>query len=89
MKTGVLITARLGSTRLKQKHLMEVQGHPIIFYLIERIKHEFEMEINNQEITVYITTSDEPENRALEKVSSNVNVFYGSINNIPLRHLQT
>jgi spore coat polysaccharide biosynthesis protein SpsF len=89
MKTGILITARLGSTRLIEKHLKEVQGHPIIFYLIERIKHEFETEINNQEIAVYITTSDETENRALETVSSNVNVFYGSINNIPLRHLQT
>lgn len=90
MKTGILITARLGSTRLKQKHLMEVQGHPIVFYLIERIKHEFEMEINNQKIAIYIATSDEIENRALETVgNSNVTVFYGSINNIPLRHLQT
>jgi len=37
--TGII--ARLGSTRLSDKHLIKVEGKPIITYLIERIKHHF------------------------------------------------
>lgn len=87
MKTGILITARLGSSRLKRKHLLEILGRPIIYYLIERIRHEFEMEIKNQEIDIFICTSDEEENRAFEPLL-NTTTFYGAVNNIPYRHLQ-
>ncbi len=89
MKTGILITARLGSTRLKRKHLREVNGRPILFYLIERIKNQFQAEINHSQVQLVIATSDEAENREFEVFEwSGVKVFYGSPNNIPLRHLQ-
>jgi spore coat polysaccharide biosynthesis protein SpsF len=79
MKTGILITARLGSTRLKRKHLLPVLGHPILYYLL-----------SEGTVEVFISTSDEPENRAFEQFSDdNTRVFYGSKSNIPLRHLQT
>lgn len=90
MKTGILITARLGSTRLKRKHLLSVRSYPILFYLIKRITLEFKPEINNGKIKLIIATSDEPENREFESFSKyGVIVFYGSSNNIPLRHLET
>jgi spore coat polysaccharide biosynthesis protein SpsF (cytidylyltransferase family) len=89
MKTGIFITARLGSTRLKRKHLLPVNSNPIISYLIGRIVAEFRTEINQDRIVIIITTSGEPENREFERfVSKGVTVFYGSKENIPLRHLQ-
>lgn len=90
MKTGILITARLGSTRLKRKHLLEINGRPIVQYLLKRIQKEFVGERERGLVEVIIATSDEPENRDFEIFSDEgVLVFYGSINNIPLRHLQT
>jgi len=89
MKVGILITARLGSTRLEKKHLLPVNGQPVIYYLIERIRWEFSKEIKNNDVQIIITTSDEQENRKFAEFSnSGVAVFYGSINNIPLRHSQ-
>ena len=89
MKTGILITARLGSTRLKKKHLLKIRERPIICYLIERIRREFKKEITQQNVEIVIATSDETDNRAFEKMAiTDIRVFYGSIHNIPLRHLQ-
>jgi len=88
MKIGIFLTARLGSTRLERKHLREVNGRPIIAFLIERINAEFRMERQNGECDVLICSSDLPENRDFENViGSNTTVFYGPDSNIPLRHL--
>lgn len=90
MKTGILITARIGSTRLEKKHLLPVNGKPIIDYLIERIRREFFQEIERNDVQIIVATSDEPENRIFASIlDSRAAVFYGSINNIPLRHHQT
>ena len=67
MKTGILISARLGSTRLKRKHLLKVSDKPIFHYLLKRISMEFQEEINKKEVEVIIATSDEPENRIFKK----------------------
>jgi len=89
MKTGILITARLGSTRLERKHLLPVLGRPIISFLIERIRNEFLPEISKGEVEIVIATSDEAENRAFEQFAgAGLSVFYGDVHNIPLRHLQ-
>lgn len=88
--TGVFISARLGSTRLEQKHLIEVAGRPFIEWLTDRLSHQFSREINNNQLRIYITTSEKTENSKFEDLfaGTNVEVFYGSDNNIPLRHLQ-
>ncbi|QWV95970.1 hypothetical protein KP005_11295 [Geomonas nitrogeniifigens] len=89
MTTGIFITARLGSTRLQRKHLLEVAGKPLLQYLLDRAAHEFSKEIGKGEVEVVIVTSDLPENREFEKLCRpGVQVFYGSDSNIPLRHLQ-
>ena len=89
MKTGIFITARLGSTRLKKKHLLPINGQPAIHYLFTRIAVEFKKELNDATAKIVIVTSDEKENREFEFVKDyGVEVFYGSKENIPLRHLQ-
>jgi spore coat polysaccharide biosynthesis protein SpsF len=89
MKAGILITARLGSTRLKRKHLLPVEGEPIISFLIRRIVAEFQEEISQGQAAVIIATTSEPENQEFERLAGEkVAVFCGSKENIPLRHLQ-
>jgi len=87
MKTGILLSARLGSKRLKQKHLLPINAIPIICYLIDRVKTEFAVEINQGEIEIIICTADEEKNRPFLDFYD-VKVFFGSISNIPKRQLQ-
>ncbi len=89
MKTGIFITARLGSKRLEKKHLLQVSGHPLLYFLIKRITQEFQKELINEKVKLLIVTSEEDENRAFEAfMKDGATVFHGSIHNIPLRHLQ-
>lgn len=89
MSIGFFITARLGSTRLKQKHLIEVNGLTFLEWLIKRIELEFTSELKNGKAKIFITTSENDENKKFEDYSNDhVRVFYGSDDNIPLRHLQ-
>ena len=87
---GILIIARLGSSRLPQKHLITIQNKPVIGWLIERIINGIISKIDKKEILFVVATADEGENRAFEKIihGNLVRVFYGSIENIPLRLLQ-
>jgi spore coat polysaccharide biosynthesis protein SpsF (cytidylyltransferase family) len=87
---GVFITARLGSTRLSEKHLIEVNSKPLIKYLVERFSFAFKEIIQKNELKLFITTSVKPENKKFEAIfdENEVEVFYGSDENIPFRHLQ-
>lgn len=87
---GIFITARLGSTRLNQKHLIEVGGKTFIEWLAERYLNQFKNEIKTREVRIFIVTSINPDNKKFSKIfkNTNVEVFYGSDNNIPLRHLE-
>lgn len=88
MRVGVLITARLGSTRLPRKHLLPVHGKPILQYLVDAINREFASEIAHGEMVVAIATSVYPENQEFKTAIQGCGVFAGSDENIPLRHLQ-
>lgn len=89
MKIGILVTARLGSSRLRRKHLLQVGGKSLMAYLLARITSEFAHEIEVGTVVTVISSSDEPENRDFERFSaSGIQVFYGAIDNIPLRHHQ-
>jgi len=86
---GIFITARLGSTRLSQKHLIEIEGKPMIKWLVERYSIGFQNDIQDQKIKIFITTSRNQENHLFDTIfeSSNIEIFYGADSNIPLRHL--
>ena len=47
---GVFINARLGSIRLKNKHLIEVNKKPFIIWLIERFSIKFQNKITKKEL---------------------------------------
>ncbi len=87
---GVLITARMGSSRLARKHLIEANRQPLIYWLIKRFEFEFEKEIKAQQICLIIATSEKPENKNFSIAVRNTGCqfFQGSDDNIPLRHLQ-
>ena len=87
---GVFITARLGSTRLSEKHLIEVNQKPLIKWLVERFSIAFKENIEKNDLKIFITTSIKTENKKFESIfdKSEVEVFYGSDENIPLRHLE-
>ena len=87
---GILITARLGSTRLSQKHLIEVNDKTFIEWLVERFKTEFRKELSAGQMKIIIATSTKAENTKFNELfkSNVVEVFHGSDQNIPLRHLE-
>jgi spore coat polysaccharide biosynthesis protein SpsF len=88
--TGIFISARLGSTRLLRKHFIKASDKTFIEWLAARFYTRFKEEIEKGEVGIYITTSVNPENKEFEELFKNspVKVFYGSDENIPLRHLE-
>ena len=83
MKIGVFITARLGSTRLQQKHLLKVSGREIMKYLVDRINNEFDREITEGEAIVAIVTGNQSVNSKFGELFKECRVFYGDDDNIP------
>lgn len=87
-KLGIFVTARLVSTRLERKHLLDVEGLPIIGYLFKRIKREFDADVREGSAVICLTTGNAADNRAFAEAGLDVPLFYGDDDNIPLRHQQ-
>ena len=87
---GLLILARMGSGRLAQKHLIEANHKPLLYWLIKRFETEFEAEIKARKVCLIISSSEKPENKNFSVViqDTSCQLFQGSDNNIPLRQLQ-
>lgn len=88
MTTGILINARLASKRLNHKHLLEIKGVPILTYLLNRIRYEFQDELLSHKVRIIIVTHHGGGNEQFENFGKNIDVYYGSETNIPLRHCQ-
>ena len=89
MKIGLLVTARMGSTRLHDKHLKPLLGRPALSYLLERIQNTFKTPMSEGLAQVFIDTGSASANAALGIFSNDhVHLFHGDDDNIPLRHLQ-
>jgi spore coat polysaccharide biosynthesis protein SpsF (cytidylyltransferase family) len=56
MKIGLLVTARMGSTRLHDKHLKPLLGRPALSYLLERIENTFKTPLLEGLAQVFIAT---------------------------------
>lgn len=79
---AIFMRARLGSSRLPRKHLLELKGKPVIQHLIERIR-------NNTTIgNIVLCTTDESEDDALEKIARECGIkcFRGDSDNVLKRY---
>lgn len=74
MKTEVYIQARMGSTRLPGKILKEVDGRPLLDYLIERVNQSKECD------GIVVLTTTEPRDDVIEEYCQKrgVHCFRGS-----------
>jgi spore coat polysaccharide biosynthesis protein SpsF len=79
-----IIQARMGSTRLPGKTMMDVEGNPLLYHVIQRIKKS--KKINK---LVIATTSNEEDNVIEEYCKKlNVNCFRGDSKNVLYRYYQ-
>lgn len=90
MRIGILVTARMGSTRLPGKHFREIAGLPALRLLLDRIVSEFRAELSADHASLFIATGNEDRNHRFLEMAAGlpVKVFYGDDDNVPLRHLQ-
>ena len=82
---SAIIQARMGSTRLPDKVLMDVGGHPMLWHMIERLKPAK----NVDEIILAIPNTKE--NDILEQFAkeNNLKYFRGSENDVLARYYET
>jgi spore coat polysaccharide biosynthesis protein SpsF (cytidylyltransferase family) len=83
--TGILVLVRLGSKRLKNKHLITTSKGFFLAVLLKRIEFIFQKEIEQGKVQIVIATSNEPINSDL--LNLGYKVYFGEKNNIPLRQL--
>jgi len=78
MKVIVIIQARMGSTRLPDKVLMDINGKPMLWHVIDRVKR-----CENIEQIVVATTEQEEDKAIIELAKScGVATFSGSENDV-------
>ena len=83
MTTGCIVQARMGSTRLPGKVLMEViEGKPVLYYVINQIKYWKSFE----KLIIATTTLPEDDKIAQFCIDNNVDYFRGDLKNVLERH---
>lgn len=86
--TAIFFIVRLGSKRLKNKHLIKVKKKTLLEWLVGRYLEAFSNDIDDNTIKLFIVTSDEEQNYVLSEIFNNeprINVYYGDTYNIPKR----
>jgi spore coat polysaccharide biosynthesis protein SpsF (cytidylyltransferase family) len=77
-KVVAIIQARMGSTRLPGKVLLKIQGKPILWHIVNRLK--FSKYINN--IVISTSTSRSDDKIELFAKGNNIDFFRGSENDV-------
>lgn len=80
----IFVTARLKSSRLPRKVLLEVQGKPLIEHLIDRLK------LANRPDSIVLCTSTHPEDQALVTLAARLDIpcFAGHEDDVLDRYLR-
>ena len=83
-KVVLIIQARMGSTRLPGKSMMDLAGAPLVGRILERVKRA------NKINQVVLATSDQKQDDILEKLADDYDVFCfrGSENDLVDRYYQ-
>ena len=81
MEIGFLITARLKSTRLPRKVILEINDKPVIWHMINRLK------LSNVLDRIILCTSPNPQDKPLVDIAvrENIDYFLGSEEDVILR----
>jgi Spore coat polysaccharide biosynthesis protein F, CMP-KDO synthetase homolog len=74
MKTGAIIQARLGSTRLPSKVLLKILGKTVLEYVVERVRNSKYID----SVIVATTTNNEDSEIVRVMESNEIDVFRGS-----------
>lgn len=82
MKIGVIIQARMGSTRLPEKVMKNIQGKTILGHVIERVKQSTLID----EIIIATTTLNKDSVIETESLNHGVKVFRGSEDDVLSRY---
>lgn len=80
---GIIVLCRYSSSRLPGKILKQLNGKPILQYIVERLEEL------NQNIPVVICTSEEPSDDIIEQYckTNNLEIFRGPLENVAQRFL--
>lgn len=83
MKTGVIVAARTGSSRLPGKALLPLLGIPMVSFLIRRLKPSVRIDC------LMLATTRKPEDDRLERLAGEERIlcFRGDENNLIKRYL--
>ena len=84
MKTVMIIQARMGSTRLPGKSLMELAGHPLVGRILERVKRCASLD----KIVLAIPNTKENEPLTELALEHDIEVFKGDEQNVLLRYCE-
>lgn len=81
-RVAVIVQARMGASRLPGKPLMQILGKPLLFYLIERLKHCQRVD------EIVIATTENPQDKAIAEyaLSLGVKVALGDEENVLARY---
>lgn len=82
MKIGVIIQARMGSSRLPKKVMKKIQGKSILEHVVERVKQSKLID----EIIIATTTEEKDSIIAVEAIRLGVKVFRGSEEDVLSRY---
>ena len=83
-KVGIIIQARMTSTRLPGKVLMDIGGKPLLEFIIKRLE-----DMNDDIDLLVATTTDKKDEKIIELCDSiNVPFYRGSIENVLKRYIE-
>lgn len=82
-KVGVIVQARMGSTRLPGKVEKEIVGKPMLAHIIERLKRSKKLD------QIIVATSSEDEDKNVIEIAENENVatYHGSEDDVLSRYI--
>ncbi len=74
MSVNAIVQARCGSTRFPQKVFAEIDGHPLLWHVVDRLKHARMID------DIIIATTTNEQDRIIEDwcIQENVNCFRGN-----------
>lgn len=85
MKKDVIIQARMGSTRLPGKVLKQLEGKPVLWHVIERVKQS-----KLVDDVIIATTTSKKDNQIVEFCrTNNIKYYRGSEDNVLERYYET